>query len=248
VYTPVLISSYLMLLRFNRPKAVVPLPELPTLPITAENAEAVAYVGTKAKEGLAQLQTLLVNGCLPSHRVLEIGCGALIAGFPVMQYLEADRYVGIDPNKWLIDSSLKHKEVQEVVRSKNAQFLFNEDFDGSSLGSYDFILSHSILSHAAFWQLELFLDNAWKQLNRGGKAVASLRLTEPNKFGSKGSREADRDFLDWVYPGNSYFNRQTVVAEGEKRGFRVRFDPELTRIITSTNPASFHDWAVFERG
>ena len=36
-----------------------------------------------------------------SH-VLEVGCGCLSAGVPVMRYLQRGHYVGIDPNRWLL--------------------------------------------------------------------------------------------------------------------------------------------------
>jgi hypothetical protein len=40
----------------------------------------------------------------PNRHVLEIGCGCLVAGRPIMEFLSPDRYVGIEPNTWLIEA------------------------------------------------------------------------------------------------------------------------------------------------
>lgn len=223
------------------------LPNVRPLPITGDNENALAYVGTNPKEGLAQLKVLMTEECQPGHMVLEIGCGALVAGFPTMQFLEPAHYVGVDPNAWLIDASRSIPEVESTVREQKARFLHNDCFDGRELGPFDFILSHSILSHASMEQLKLFLDRAASQLNDGGKAVVSLRLAEGNRFGSKPSAQADDDFSEWVYPGNSYFRRHTVFHEASERGFLVSFPEQLVEIITSTHPESFHDWVVLEK-
>lgn len=226
----------------------VDLPNVLPLPLTPENADAVRYVDTTPEEGLAQLKLLQMEGCKPHNRVLEIGCGALIAGFPTMQYVDRGNYVGIDPNTWLIQASEREPSVRLVIEAKAAKFLDNSDFNGSILGPYDFVLSHSILSHAALWQLQQFMDKTFKVLSQGGKVVASLRLAEGNRYGSSRCRRTDAFYKEWVYPGNSYFRRRTVAKEAKKRGFDIRFAEEMTQLITSVNPRSFHDWIVLTRG
>lgn len=49
------------------------------------------------------------------------------------------------------------------------------------------MLSHSVLSHAAHWQLGEFLANVGVVLAPGGVILASLRLAERNAYGSAGS-------------------------------------------------------------
>jgi hypothetical protein len=44
-----------------------------------------------------------------------------------------------------------------------------DDFDASELGiEFDLVLSHSVLSRCAYWQLEIFLRNVGKVLAPGG--------------------------------------------------------------------------------
>jgi 2-polyprenyl-3-methyl-5-hydroxy-6-metoxy-1,4-benzoquinol methylase len=86
----------------------------------------------------------------------------------------------------------------------------NAAFDARETGRlFDFILSHSVMSHAPRWQLELFLANCAAVLKKGGKAVFSLRLTRPNPLDHSGIKtESTTD--QWQYPGNTFFDYETV--------------------------------------
>jgi cyclopropane fatty-acyl-phospholipid synthase-like methyltransferase len=104
--------------------------------------------------------------------VLEIGCGCLHAGIPLIQYLEKGNYAGVDPNEWLRQKAMKKRYVRQLVKNKQARFLSVEDFDASELGiKFDFVLSHSVLSHCAHWQLEQFLRNIAKVLTPQGRIL-----------------------------------------------------------------------------
>jgi cyclopropane fatty-acyl-phospholipid synthase-like methyltransferase len=207
------------------------------------------YVKTDETSGRLQFELLKQEGCQPSSRVLEVGCGCLHAGVHLMQYLNRGGYAGIDPNSWLINDAIKQPAIQRLVEAKQPQFLFRTDFDAGSLNqTFDYVLSHSVLSHAAHWQLEEYLRNTSKVLAPGGRIVASIRLAEGNAFGSKGSptREDSMD-KEWVYPGVSWFKLATVIATAEKLGLQARHAPEHTAYYTKTRPNEFHDWIVFSR-
>jgi SAM-dependent methyltransferase len=216
---------------------------------TGKVAEARAYVGNGAVSGSLQCEILKKEGCKPESYVLDIGCGALYAGFFLAHYLNEYRFVGMEPNKWLIDAALEQECVQDVMDRKSARFLYRDDFDASSLNTgFDFILSHSILSHAAEWQLDQFLKNTSKVLNPGGKIVASLRLAEGNDLGNSGTVDK-KDSKDdhWLYPGNSFFQFDTVVQAAAICGLKAELRPEFTELLTSVNYGEFHDWFVFTR-
>lgn len=135
----------------------------PLLPRGSEDPSG--FVGTDEVSGQLQFDLLQREGCRHDSWVLEIGCSNLHAGIPLIQFLEKGHYVGIDPNKWLRQSTLKNRKVRELVKEKQARFLVRDDFDARKLGiKFDFVLSHSVLSHAAHWQLEQYLANAAKVL------------------------------------------------------------------------------------
>jgi SAM-dependent methyltransferase len=212
------------------------------------NNDASEYVGTNPEEGIAELAVLITHGCRPEHQVLEIGCGALNAGYPVIQYLNAGNYRGVDPNRWLIEDSLKNPRVQEAVAAKGAGFDYNADFRGDLFGmKFDYVLSHSVLSHAAHWQWEPFLQNLDKCVRPGSLILASLHFTEGNEFGDAGYAGTEMDFKEWVYPGITYFRKETIFNLTKDLGYEARTDLVAPMLITSTNPSSNHSWIVLRK-
>ncbi len=208
------------------------------------NRESVHYVGTQPISGRVQLELLLLEGLKKEHRVLEIGCGALIAAIPIMSFLEAGHYVGIDPNAGLIHNSSNVPENRVVVNEKKPNFLYFEDFDGSSkCTTFDYIISHSVMSHAAHWQLSLFLKNCSGVLKKGGKVIFSLRLTEPNEYGHKGALEETRS-ESWVYPDNTFFHKATVLEEAGKWFSNIEQKTEYTKLNVDADASACHDWFV----
>lgn len=220
-----------------------------TMPrIDGVNKKASLYVGTEPKEGLAQLAILIHYGCRSSHKVLEIGCGALQAGYPIMQYLNKGSYFGIEPNKWLVNDSLKIPEVSEMTKEKETQFAYNDQFDTSCFNTkFDYVISHSILSHAAHWQWPIFMDNMDKCLKKGSKIFASLYFTEGNKYGAEGYNGTESDFNSWVYPGISYFRQETIKNLAEKFDYNFRVDLVCPMLITKAHPSATHSWIILEK-
>jgi SAM-dependent methyltransferase len=217
--------------------------------LAADRVRARAYVGTDDRSGLAQFEILMREGLCPTSRVLEIGCGALHAAVPILHYLEPGLYAGIDPNVWLRRAQLHRWEVRRLAREKRPQFLSNEDFDARELEiQFDYVLSHSILSHAAHWQLEPFFRNAGAVLAPGGRILASIRLAEGNAFGSPGSScKGDSRHPSWVYPGVSWFTLKTVQAAAGAAGLTVQCKPEYTALLTAQRPNEVHDWLLATR-
>ena len=205
------------------------------------------FVGTDGVSGQLQLELLKREGCTRDSTVLEIGCGNLHAGILLIQYLEKSRYVGVDPNKWLRRKTLKNLWASELIREKQARFLSVDNFDASKLGTrFDFVLSHSVLSHCAHWQLEQYLRNAGKVLAPGGHILASICLAEGNAYGSSGTPDKE-DSMDetWQYPGISWFKLATVISTAGRCGLTVVHKPEYTEFYVKTRPLECHDWLVF---
>lgn len=208
--------------------------------------DARQYVGTDPVSGQLQLELLKREGCKPDSKVLEIGCGRLHLGIPLIQYLQNNNYVGIDPNEWLRQAALREDRYSQLVADKGAVFLSGDSFDASELGiQFDFIFSHSVLSHAAHWQLEQFLQNSAAVMAPAGRLLSSIRLAEGNEYGSQGTPDR-KDSMDeeWQYPGNSYFTLATVVKTAGKFGLEATHVPEYTEFYTKTRPKEFHDWIV----
>jgi cyclopropane fatty-acyl-phospholipid synthase-like methyltransferase len=228
-------------------KKITPFPIKQLAIWLSRQLRAIAYVGTDKVSGQLQLELLKRQGCRPSSKVLEIGCGCLHAGIPVMQYLDRGNYVGVDPNEWLRQTAMKNRHVRQVIEEKQPRFLSVDDFDASELGiKFDLVLSHSILSHCAHWQLEIFLRNVGKVLAPGGRILASIYLAEGNAYGSRGTPDKeDSMHQEWQYPGISSFKLSTVVKTADMLGLRAVHIPEYTEFYTKTRPKECHDWLLF---
>lgn len=211
--------------------------------------DADLYVATDKVSGQLQFELLKREGCLPTSKVLEIGCGNLHAAVPIIQYLQKGNYAGLDPNVWLRKSAMRDLQIRRLIEEKVPRFLSVDDFDASGLETaFDFVFSHSVLSHCAFWQLELFLRNAGRVLAPGGCILSSIRLAEGNAYGSSGTVDKDdsRD-ATWQYPGVSWFKLSTVIREADKQDLKVTYRPEYTEFYTKTRSKEVHDWLVFAR-
>jgi cyclopropane fatty-acyl-phospholipid synthase-like methyltransferase len=216
-------------------------------PGNQELIRARSYVATDEISGRTQLELLRREGLTPTSDILEIGCGCLNLGIPLLRFLEPDRYVGIDPNTWLREIVLRSWKARWIVRQKRPFFLSNSEFDASQLGrKFDFAFSHSILSHAAHWQLEQYLRNVAAVMKPGGIILSSIRLAEGNAYGSAGrpNKDDSRD-NEWVYPGVSWFKFSTVQETAREVGLNALVKPEYTEFYVRSRPNECHDWIRF---
>jgi SAM-dependent methyltransferase len=209
--------------------------------------------------GPLQLEVLKQNGCTPESKVLEIGCGSLSAGRHIIEFLLPGHYVGIEPNRWLIDAISRDRTIGELIRARRPTFLHNESFDATALGTqFDYVISHSVLSHASRAQFEQFLDNLKKVIHPNSKILASLRMSD-----RRGRPKKDANQDEWQYPvsssqrrirrllrlpvpaGNSYFSFPTVTTIADLHGFKVSWEKEYRDYFVRHSPVEYHDWVVF---
>jgi len=211
--------------------------------------DARGYVGTDPKSGAVQFELLRRQGLEPTSNVLEVGCGFLNAGCHLMRFLEPGRFFGIDPNEWVREKAMEVAEVRGLVERARPTFLSGDDFDASSLGiEFDHVLSHSILSHAAHFQLGQFLENVGKVLAPEGRIVASLRLAEGNRWGNRGSKDGEDTLAKkWRYPGGVWFKKSTVEETAGEHGLVATQVPLYTELLTDVRPREVHDWFVFSK-
>lgn len=197
---------------------------------------AVEYCGDPASHvtrGSEILSYLIEQGLKPHHKVLDLGCGALSQGVPLIRYLQERRYVGLDPNGWLIEAALQeHRDLE----SKSPHFGYGSDFIPPADGPYDFVIAHSVLSHVAHWQMHLAFHNIHKSVVENGVWVASFINDQYNSF----SRE-------WQYPGVSKFNFQTIQTIAYNAGWNVCWAEGLKERIIAACPNDTHDWLIAYR-
>lgn len=192
---------------------------------------ATIYCGDPASHvtrGVEIRSFLVEEGLRPHHRVLDIGCGALSQGGTLMTYLDPGNYVGLEPNGWLVEAALNEFP---FYLDRNPMFSYRTDFDASEYGPFDYVISHSVMSHMAHWQMEQALLKVRDACNDGAVWLSSLRVDQYDLFAQ-----------EWVYPGVSYFRLQTVQTLGFHAGWSVEIVPEYQKRLKKIAPNDYHDW------
>jgi hypothetical protein len=115
----------------------------------------------------------LMEGMARDALVLEIGCGCLRTGYWFVQYLNEERYFGIEPNAKMLDAG-RELLLGRLEAEKSPQFSNNEDFDFGVFGrTFDFVVAYSIWSHASKRQIETMLDQFKRTANSGARFITS---------------------------------------------------------------------------
>jgi SAM-dependent methyltransferase len=129
-----------------------------------------------------QIDLLKKQGLSPSHTFLEIGCGPLTAGIPVIEYLDANKYIGVD-----IRSSVLNMSWREVGKSglsaKNPRLICSSSFGDDALGqtqTFDFVYSFSVLYHLSDEILNSYFATILRRLSHGGKCIANVNVDLPS--------------------------------------------------------------------
>ncbi|MEH2614491.1 class I SAM-dependent methyltransferase [Bradyrhizobium sp. AZCC 1693] len=122
-----------------------------------------------------QIELLKSQGLLPSHRLLEIGCGPMTGGLPIIEYLDSGSYVGVDVRNSVLD--LAWQEIGQVGLSrKNPRLICSHDFASPELSGdvFDFVFSFSVLFHLSDELLHRYLAAVSKRLRSEGKCIANV--------------------------------------------------------------------------
>jgi SAM-dependent methyltransferase len=152
------------------------------------------FVGPSEKYDLisaVQFNLLTFLDLREDHYLLDIGCGSLRAGKLFIPFLLPGRYHGIEPEQWLIDEGIRNELGEDILGVKKPVFSNDKDFTLSAFErKFDYILAHSIFSHAAERQISRCLSEARKVMKPTSLFVATF---------AKGDDDYSGD--EWVYPG-----------------------------------------------
>ena len=124
-----------------------------------------------------QMAFLKSQGLDPFHKFLEIGCGPLTGGIPIIGYLGKSNYVGVDIRGSVLD--LAWEEVGIAGLSvKNPRLICSSSFGYEELRDerFDFIFSFSVLFHLNNDILQKFFSQISYRLAPGGRCFAQVNV------------------------------------------------------------------------
>ncbi|GAB3394551.1 class I SAM-dependent methyltransferase [Azotobacter armeniacus] len=170
-----------------------------------------AYVGPPQDYDLIAAMVFNLLTCLglrQHHRLLDIGCGSLRLGRLFIPYLNPGHYIGVEPNRWLVEDGIANEIGQDLVRIKQPVFSFRtslEEFEKSL--ELDFAVAQSIFSHCGLDLIEHWLSQVALHLKDDGALLATFL-------------PADEDYPGngWIYPGCVNYRPQTLATLAARCG------------------------------
>ena len=121
-----------------------------------------------------QFNFLRGQGLAPHHAFLDIGCGSLLGGLPVIRYLEPGHYAGLDVRAEVLE--IAQAEVRRYKLEAKAPTLVQiQDLRQLELGKkFDFIFSFSVLFHLHDEQVQEGFKFAQRHLAPQGVYLANV--------------------------------------------------------------------------
>jgi cyclopropane fatty-acyl-phospholipid synthase-like methyltransferase len=123
-----------------------------------------------------QKDFLLRAGLKPHHRLLDFGCGTLRGGIPIIDYLDAGNYIGLDVRtETLKEACVELEESGLDVKYPTIMHCHNLSVISFHDG-VDFIWAFSVLIHLSDEKLDQFLAFASQSLSPSGNIYANVFL------------------------------------------------------------------------
>lgn len=106
-----------------------------------------------------QFSFLRKMGLETQHSFLELGCGPLPSGIPVIEFLEKQKYVGIDVSAVALNYAYQ-RIAEHDLAAKNPILLYSQEFGRGALSgqTFDYIWVSQLLYHLDEEQLDQLLE------------------------------------------------------------------------------------------
>ena len=216
--------------QFDRSRSVIGFPERPQdvlqkksqaapvedlgMGLKAGDSHYRAYVGPPERYDLVAAMSfnlLTTLGLRQHHTLLDLGCGSLRVGRVFIPYLNRHKYVGVEPNAWLVEEGIRNEIGDTLRQIKQPRFRFTDDpailKDIKVL--FDFALAQSIFSHCGLDLIASWLSSIAQSLAPTGVLAATFV-----------AGEKDNTKTGWIYPGCVTYQPATMARLAREAGLR----------------------------
>lgn len=128
-----------------------------------------------------QRSFLIDSGLQPSHQLLDIGCGTLRGGIPLVDYLDEGNYVGIEPREGALAEG-RNELLEAGLVHKNPTLIRGDASSVDVERRFDVIWAFSVLFHMTDEILDEALRFVREHLAGGGTFNANVKIgDQPTK-------------------------------------------------------------------
>jgi SAM-dependent methyltransferase len=122
-----------------------------------------------------QISFLRSHGLLPHHTLIDLGCGTLRGGIPLIDYLGAGNYCGLDVRERVLEEAKKELSERGLAHKRPLLVQAKDADDVLRNRKYDFIWAFSVLIHMSDPVLRDTLAFASRHLKADGVFFANVR-------------------------------------------------------------------------
>lgn len=167
--------------------------------------------------GRMQFDYLTKHGLRPEHRMLEIGCGNLRAGWRFIDYLEAGNYYGVDIAPGVLFNAQRTVVQQRIAGQLPTLTLVRDmTFDFLPDEAFDLVHAHSVFSHSPIPVIEECFANIGRVMKPAGRFFFTFNLTDGPEY-----QHLREDF---------YYQTQTLVDLARRHGLDAVFMDDWEKV------------------
>lgn len=120
-----------------------------------------------------QIDFLKLQGLSPDNKLLELGCGTLRGGIPIIAYLNTGNYYGIDVRRGVLSEARKEL-IENGLEHKNPTIILFKEAEKQIQIKFDVIWSFQVLLHMEQSKLEEALEYSAKHMAPNGFFYATV--------------------------------------------------------------------------
>jgi SAM-dependent methyltransferase len=126
-----------------------------------------------------QIAFLRGHGVTPSATFVDIGCGTLRGGLPVIEMLDRGHYTGIEVRPRILEEARAELAAHPDAAAKEPKLFLSEGFPTlGRVGPFDFAWGFSVLIHMSDAIVEECFQFVGRELSETGVFWANLRIGE----------------------------------------------------------------------